>query len=476
MSFQSAVKPLLQPIHVTVVLRHLGQLSLILTGLLLVPTLVAWLDGDRVLAQRLLLGALLPAVGLAACALLPRAGRQLRLNEALVITVLSFIVVAALSTWPLASGGLSMLDAWFEAASGVTTTGLSMLSDPAQCSNAYLFTRAWLQWVGGLGIVVLSMALVLGQAADQRRFADALGDDDLEVGARQHARRVVSVYVLLTAIGLAWVSAAGLAWPAAVIHTLAAVSTGGFSVAADSLAALTPRIQLALLVVAFAGALPLPLYYRAWLRGPLELLRDPELRALVAAIGITMALLWLLGGLVPGEALMQAAMAQTTTGFSTVDIAGLPAQAKLVLILSMLGGAGVGSTAGGIKLLRLLILIRLIQLMILRVQLPPHAVVSARLGGHELDARQIEHALIVILLFVLLVVGAWLAFVAAGYVPLDALFEVVSAAATVGLSTGITGIELEPGLKALLTLVMLAGRVEVLALLVLLYPRTWLRP
>jgi trk system potassium uptake protein TrkH len=95
------------------------------------------------------------------------------------------------------------------------------------------------------------------------------------------------------------------------------------------------------------------------------------------------------------------------------------------------------------------------------------------LGGRDLEGSQIEHALLLILLFVLLILGSWLAFLAAGYPPLDALFDIVSATATVGLSTGITGPDLEAGLKLLLTLDMLAGRLEIVALLVLIFPGTW---
>jgi trk system potassium uptake protein TrkH len=133
----------------------------------------------------------------------------------------------------------------------------------------------------------------------------------------------------------------------------------------------------------------------------------------------------------------------------------------------------VGSTAGGIKLLRLLIFIRLLQLALWRAQLPPHAVAAPMLGGRTLETAQIEHALMLILLYVLLILVSWLPFLAAGYPPLDALFEVVSATATVGLSAGITGPDLETGLKLVLGLDMLAGRVEILALVVLLYGGSW---
>jgi trk system potassium uptake protein TrkH len=137
-------------------------------------------------------------------------------------------------------------------------------------------------------------------------------------------------------------------------------------------------------------------------------------------------------------------------------------------------GGGVGSTAGGFKILRLLILMRLIQVMVQRAAMPPHAVQATRLGGRTLDDEDIQRALLLILLFGVVIVLSWLPFVAYGHDPLDALFEVVSATATVGLSAGITHDGLAGPLKGVLMFDMLFGRLEIIALLVVLYPPSWL--
>ena len=474
MPFHPAVRPLLQPVRPAIVLHHLGQLALVLAVLLAVPMVFAALTGDWALARRLLIAALLPALALGLCARIRTGERTLQANEALVITALTFVLAAALMTYPLAAAGLPPLDAWFEAVSGVTTTGLSLVRDPESRSDAFLFARAWMQWFGGLGIVVLSLALAFGRTEDMRRLANAAADEDnLAQGTRIYARRALAVYLLATSAGLALVLATGLPPFETLIHTLAAVSTGGFSGLSDSLAGYGRGAQWSLLSVSLLGAVPLLLLHRAWHHGAARLGDDPEVRALLVAALVVALLLWWLDGLAPMDAVLQALSAQTTTGFSTLDPRGLDAAAKGVLILSMATGGGVGSTAGGIKLLRLLILVRMLQLAVLRVQLPSHAVVHPTLGGRDLEGSQIEHALLLILLFVLLILGSWLAFLAAGYPPLDALFDIVSATATVGLSTGITGPDLEAGLKLLLTLDMLAGRLEIVALLVLIFPGTW---
>ncbi|UHD17360.1 TrkH family potassium uptake protein [Thiocapsa bogorovii] len=477
MSFHPAVKPLMQPVRPAMVLHHLGQLALILAVLFSVPLAFAAATFDWELARRILLAAVLPALALGAFALIRPNDRPLQANEALVITALTFIIAAALMTYPLTAEGLSPLDAWFESVSGVTTTGLSLVPSPELHSDAFLFTRAWMQWFGGLGIVVLSLALAFGRSEDMRRLADAGADEDsLPQGTRIHARRAFTIYVLLTVAGLILVLPTDLSPFEAVIHTLAAISTGGFGSVSDSLAGFGRSAQFALFGVSLLGALPLFLYYRVWRSGPVVLLLDPELRALIVAVALVTGLLWWLGGLSPADALLQAGSAQTTTGFSTLDSSELNPAAKGVLILSMATGGAAGSTAGGIKLLRLLILIRMIQLAVMRVQLPRHAVVQPAIAGRTLDGLQIEHALVLILLFLLLVLGSWMAFLVAGYPALDALFEVVSATATVGLSAGVTSPDLEPWLKLLLSLNMLAGRLEIIALLVLLFPGTWYKP
>lgn len=474
MTLDARVQPLVQPARPLVVCRFVGQLSLILSLLLAMPTLFALWSGDRRLGLALLLTALLPSLLLGICARLPPSGRPLQANEALVVTALAFILAPALLTIPLASAGLPLLDAWLEAVSGITTTGLTLVSHPETTSPAFLLTRSWMQWIGGLGMVVLSLTLAVGRAADMRQLANAASlEEDPAESVRIHARRVLAVYLVLTAFGFALVLASGLPAFEAWTHTLSAISTGGFAAFPNNLAGLDRPIEIALLTVAFLGALPLPLFYRAAVHGAWRFFGDLELRSLATAVTLTALLLWSLGRIAPVDAVLQAISAQTGTGFSTLDIGALEPQAKWILMLSMLTGAGVGSTAGGVKLLRVLILIRVLQLAILRLQVPRHAVITPTLGNRDLDSHQIEHALLLLLLFPLVILLSWLPFLAAGYAPLDSLLDIISATATVGLSTGITTPALEPGLKVLLTLDMLAGRVEIIALLVLVYPGTW---
>ncbi|EXJ14805.1 TrkH family potassium uptake protein [Imhoffiella purpurea] len=477
----SGANALMHAARVRVVLAVLGKLALVLAVLGAVPAIVAGATGEMAMFQRLL------AVSLALALLgapLSRLGTPstIQWNEALAVTGLAFTLAAAVMVWPLTSAGMSPLDAWFETVSAITTTGLSMLTDLEERPAAVLFLRAWMQWYGGLGIAAMTVALIMRHHASARRLLETTGETLTESGAREHARTVFMVYLLLTLAAIAAVTATGLAPFEATLYALSAVATGGFAPHDDSLASLPGSSMAAISLFCLLGAISLPLYGRAVRRGPGVIFRDPEFRALVLVVLATTALLALSAVLLDGthelEALgtgaVLAVSAQTDTGFSPVQLSSLSPAAQVVLMVSMTLGGCTGSTAGGLKLIRLLILLRLIQVALWRTAAPDRAVFDVRIGGERVESSVLSGALVLLGLWTVVVLVSWMAFLFAGQPPMPSLFEVVSATANAGLSVGLTGTELPPALKAILSLDMLFGRVEVLALLVVLYPPTWI--
>ncbi|MEZ4334757.1 MAG: potassium transporter TrkG [Myxococcota bacterium] len=463
-----------------VILHQLGRAAIALAVLTLLPTLAAWLDGRLDVAMRqLLLIVGLGATGLAGERM--RASERIQANEALVVSALVFLLSGLVFAFPLAAYGLAPLDAVFESISGVTTTGLTTLGSIAGRPASFLFLRAWLQWVGGLGVVVLALAFVIPSGIAARR----LGFDDIEaadfVGAtRAHARSVLLAYLGLTAAGFLLCVGVGFDAFDALAQTLAAVSTGGFSTADASLAGRTPAARSAVLLLCLAGSVSFSFYLR---RPRLRsLARDARLWSLVGLVALgSLAIGLFLEASSTGSIAMHfsqaawlAASAQSTAGFSTLDPASLPAGAKVVLIGAMAVGGDVGSTAGGLKIVRLLILLRLVALRIVRASTARGSHWVPRIGGRRVPIEEIEAAAALATGGALVVVASWLAFLAYGHPPLDALFDVVSAVGTVGLSTGTTGPALEPLLKGVLCVDMLMGRVELFAFLVLLLPGTWI--
>jgi trk system potassium uptake protein TrkH len=469
-----------------VIVRFHGELCLTLTGVALVPALFAAIDGDGWFALNS------AAVSAALAAIWwfstrrPAPG-QLRPNEALVVVALGYLLTALLMSWPLSCEGVSLLDAFFQSVSAITTTGLSTAGSVAARSESFLFASAWMQWYGGLVVVVLAV-LLMEPGVSARHLAGTEQDQsDLEAGTRERARWALRIYLALTAAGWLLLVALGGGALDSLLHVLSGVSTGGFSTHDDSLAGFGGRLaQLGLMAASLAGAIPFS-SYRALMSRPaagssrLRAFLDAETIALLVfclALALWLAAtMSLLGDMPWRESLWSAPLlaisAQSTAGFTPIDVGGLEASAKLALILSMFVGGGVGSTAGGIKVMRLLLMARIAQLFVLRPALPRHAVVTTRLNGRGLEQDDLRQVLGIVTLFIAVILCSWAAFLLYEYDALDALFEVVSATGTVGLTTGLSGPRLEPALKAVLCLDMWMGRLEILAVLVTLNPRTW---
>ena len=473
-------RSLAQAVRWRVLGKYLGQLALVLAVLALVPLGVALYVGEYAPVGRYqIVIAVLAIFGWRLSRL--DAPDRLQNNEAMVIVALTFILAPLLLALPLTSAGLSYVDALFEAVSGVTTTGLTTLSSIHDKPTFFLFQRAWMQWFGGLGIAVLAVALLARQGLAARKLVESSGAEMLASTSRTHARRVLYVYLMLTVGAFLMIWAAGLAPLPAVEHALAAVSTGGFSSFDTSMGgALPAMVPYAVILAALLGAISLTTYHAALRQGPRALWEDYELRALFVACvvwGLVLFLWFAAHGMGLAKSLhnglLLAISAQSTSGFTTLAPSQMDDMTKAVLIMAMWVGGSVGSTAGGAKLFRLLILVRLTQLVARRATLPEHAVAEVRLGGHVVDNPEIVQAMLIIALFWAVVLLSWLAFLVYGYAPMDSLFEVMSATATAGLSSGVTGSTLPALLKLLLCVDMLAGRLEFVALLIVLYPPTW---
>lgn len=469
-------------VRLPVLAKYLGMLAFMLALLTLVPLIAAVLFQDFSIAVRYL-GVIAVLLSLWSLSRSIAEPRQIQTNEALSIVALAFVFSPLLMTYPFMGSGLTFYNALFEAISAVTTTGLSVTTGLVDMPQTFLFARSWMQWYGGLGIVVLSIAILMGSQVSSRSLSEPMGGETLATTTRTHARQTLIIYSLLTIIGIivVWlISGNGMM---SINHVLAAVSTGGFSSFDNSLADIDSWYsRFAIIGIGLCGALPLTLYAvifsKQWRTG----IQDTELLALVLMVVLVALLLSLSlyfhSGMniqdAVGHAFFLAMSAQSTTGFTTLELNQIDDSAKLSMVISMLIGGGVGSTAGGIKLLRLVILLRLIQVVLQRTTMPSQAVHYPKLRGKILKDTEIQRVFILIMLFIGIIILSWFVFLMYGYAPMDALFEVVSASATVGLSTGITADGMPLPLKFVLCMDMLLGRLEIIALLIVLYPPNWI--
>ncbi len=464
-----------------VLCKYFGQLCLVLAALSLVPLLVSLIFGDTSSSLRytIVIGGL-AALGISMARL--RTPSKVQANEGMILVALMFLFTPLVMSYPMMGSGLGFLDAFFEAVSGVTTTGLSTTATLVGAPPIFLFGRAWMQWYGGLGIVVLSLALIMQPGLVAKGLAVTEAEtDDLIGGTRAHARRALKVYGALTGLGILGALSVGMGFFDALLYTFSAISTGGFAPNETSLETLGWPVQMWVTLLCLAGAIPLTFYHRLVVEKRRVAVDFLQVKAvLIASLVVSLAMgaaLHLSGGMAWPQVLHHAPLlaisAQTTAGFSTMPCAQVDAGSKLILIFSMLVGGGAGSTAGGFKLLRLLIAANVLRLILLRTCLPTHAVIEPQVAGRRLQREELQASLLLILLFVAVIALSWLPFVVMGYNPLDSLFEVVSATGTVGLSVGLTSASLPALLKGILCVDMLMGRLEIIAWLVMLYPGTW---
>lgn len=470
---------LVYAIRFRAVFKYISQLCLILAILLLAPLAVSLFWAEYWMTLRYCLVALfLGGIGFLGHFQSPP--EQLQANEVYFVIAFTYLLLSFVMAYPMMGAGLNFMDAWFESVSAVTTTGLTTVDSVENKAQTFLFSRAWIQWIGGLGIAILSLGLAMQPSSVARKFSLSLLDSKEIVGStRSYARKLLIVYSCLTLLCIFTLWIFGAPLYQGFLIALGSVSTGGFSPYDNSLANFSWPLQTTVTFFSFLGALSLPLFWMLRLNALKKLSADFQAMTLILCGLVTSIALYGFFYFEPSalsekiqNAFFNAFSAQTTTGFSTVKIASLDGSAKLAMIASMLIGGCTHSTAGGLKIIRFLILIKGIQVLFFRTALSKSAVYTPKLGKIPLTTEERELCFSIFSLFLIATFFSWFLFVASGYNPLDSLFEVISALGTVGLSTGISNSHLPGYLKTVLCFDMFLGRLEMITFLILFYPKT----
>jgi trk system potassium uptake protein TrkH len=464
------------PVKYQVVYANVCQVVRLLAITMTVPALVAVLSGEYQQALVfVIIGAVAYGLGLTGRV----SGRaDMSGKEALVVVALGYLIYGFMGAFAFLSHA-SYLNGFFEAVSGITTTGLSVLK-PESLPSSLVFFRSYSQWLGGAGIVVLSLVVLLGPSRNSfRLLTSEFGEEKLVGNVRSTAALVLTVYSILTAAGFLVYLAVGFGPFDALLHVLSTVSTGGFSASSESVGHYGgPVLHLAVAVFMFLGAIGFPAYYLLRRRGLKEFLRDTQLRYLVVLLLGSWILIWTGwrfegGRLLPS--LFTGVSSLTTTGFTTVGQSSWPHSVVLISMVLMLIGGSSGSTAGGLKLYRLIVAVRTVRWYLLKALLPEESRVAIKIRGRAIEDDAIKQTFSLAALYLGLAGLSALCFlVYGGYSVTESLFESVSAIGTVGLSSGITSATMPSFLKLVLIADMWLGRLEILPVLVILYPVIWI--
>lgn len=460
---------------------------------MLAPIGIALYDGD---------GSVYPiaCAMAAACAVgglgyLRTRGRQdlhLSHRDGVLIVTCGWVLAGLVAMLPyLLTGAIpDFTDAYFESVSGFTTTGASILRDVERLPRSILFWRSQTQWLGGMGIIVLSIAILpyLGVGGMQLYKAESPSPvvDKLTPRISDTAKAIWKIYILLTLLQILLLFFGGMSVFDAVNHAFTTMPTGGFSTKNASLAhyqsAYIDYVVVAFMLIA---GMSFSLHYKLIKGRTGRFFSDPELRAYLLIVGVfVVAVAWDIYGSLYSSAVdafryasFQVVSIMTTTGFATADYEKWPAFSQLVLLLCMFIGSMAGSTGGGIKIVRLMLLVKHSYLELFRI-IHPHAVTVVKLGDVPIPQTIMRGIWGFFFLYVGIFVAATLLM---SYIGLDVISAVSSVATCLGnAGPGLGSVgpmdnyAAIPGIgKWILIACMLLGRLEIYTILVLLVPGFW---
>ncbi len=427
-----------------------------------------------------------------ALSLIPVHSKTVGYREGFAIATLSWLLTAGFGSLPfMFSGALcGFADAFFETMSGFTTTGASVFINVEAQTHGILFWRSLTHWMGGMGTIVLILALIpsLKIAGMQLYKAEVPGPTKSKVLPRiaQTARELYKLYLIITVAEISLLLLAGMPLFDSFIHTFGSVATGGFSSKSLSVGAYNSlAIELIIVFFIVICGMNFALHYRA-LRGDLKSYwRDPEAKLYLGVITVSVLLISInliqSMGYSLGEALRASFFTVpsiiTTTGFATADFDRWPDFSRLLLVILMFFGGCAGSTGGAIKNVRMLILFKSVSRQIVRL-LHPQAVVPVRLGREVVPEEVVSSVQTFFFLYMLIftVATAYISFL--GFDLISALSAVASTLGNVGPGLGLVGpmsnyAALPGSGKVVLSLCMLLGRLEIYTVLVVLSTKFW---
>jgi trk system potassium uptake protein TrkH len=414
---------------------------------------------------------------------------RMRRLEGLGAVAATWLTIAHFAAIPFAWAGLGPIDALFEAMSGLTTTGATVLVDFDAYGRAFYFWRALTHWLGGMGVVALFIAVLPRLAVGGRElfFAEAAGptDEKLTPQLRQTALALWSLYAVITAAEVVALLAAGMPLFDAICNSMATLAAGGFSPHPLSIAGYdSAAIDVIVTVFMVVAGANFALQYRVVRGSRHALVQDEELRAYlgVVVVGTMACAAFLLrDGMAPFDALrhgaFQVASIITTTGFASTDFEQWSDQAKMVLFLLMFVGGCAGSAAGGPKVVRHILMARL-TLRELKRTMHPRGVLPVKLGGQVVPESVLRDIQVFMLFYLLtFAVGATIV-VALGADLMTGITASIASLGNIGPGFGPIGpmgsfANLHPLSKITLTLEMWIGRLEVLTVLVFVRLEPW---
>jgi len=477
------------------VIHMLGRMSLLEAVFLLIPLILSLIFKDSCIIAIAASIGVAAVAGLAMTFLSKPRDRTIFAREGFVICALTWVLMSVIGALPFYFSGEipSFLDSLFETVSGFTTTGSSILTDVESMSRSLLFWRSFTHFLGGMGVLVFLMMLTSDRSDRNIHImkAEMPGPivDKIVPRTKDTARILYRIYFVISAVEFILLWVGDIDWFEALIHTMSTAGTGGFGMYGDSITSFSPYTQWVITVFMFLFGMNFNLYFMILIKKFVSAVRSTELWAyvgiavsavLIITINICLSpareLYSSIGELIRTAA-FQVSSIMTTTGFTTTDFNTWPELSKSVLIILMFIGACAGSTAGGIKVSRVIILFKTVKKE-LRHMLHPRSVRAVKFEGKKLNEDTIKGVNIYLAIYVICLVAIFLLLgidkfdFGTNFVLTMTTFNNIGPAMNAFSAYDSLSV-LSNHSKAVLCISMLLGRLEIFPLIITLSPATW---
>lgn len=476
------------------VLNTLGHIAIALAGLMALPCVVSVIYGElKILWCFLIAIGIALILGLTLKFTSKPGNKIIYAKEGFVIVTFAWIIMSVIGALPFFLSGEipDYIDALFEMVSGFTTTGASIIPDVESMSRGLLFWRSFSHWIGGMGVLVFVMALLpnMPDRSIHIMRAEMPGPevDKLLPRARDTAKILYIIYIVMTAAEIILLLAGGMPLFDSLVHSFGTAGTGGFGIKSDSIGGYSPYLQWVIGIFMLLFGVNFNLYYLLLLGKFKSILRSTELWTYISIVLVSIAIITVnVYNMYDGfwetlrHSTFQVSTIISTTGYSTVDYDLWPGLSKAILLFLMIVGGCAGSTAGGIKVSRVVILIKSI-IRELKRAIHPRSVNVVKLEGKKLDEQVVSGVTSYLAIYVASVI---LIFITLSFEPEHVFGVETNLSATLACFNNIG-----PGLDAvgptlnysgyngfstfLLTVAMLMGRLEIFPVILGLNPFLW---
>ena len=453
------------------------------------PIVVSIIFNDgalHIFVKTLIAISLIGIIGLAATR---NINNELSQKDGFVIIVMFWVVLSVAGSIPFYLSGMSIIDSFFESMSGITTTGATVISNIDALPESVLFYRQMLQWMGGMGLIVLAIAVMplLGIGGGQiykTEIPGAMGEQRLTPRIKETAQALWSIYLGLTILCALLYYLGGMSAFDAISHAMSTVAIGGFSTHNESIGYFnSSTIEIICIVFMLLSAFSFTLHYFAiYKRKPLKYFYDPEFRFFFSILLLVLAVSLFINSFTDyenspnfKEIIFHSVSMITTTGFSISDTSDWPLSVSFLLLVGAFVGACSGSVGGGVKSWRVMIMLNHAYSNIMKI-IHPNSVISLKIGSRSVDDEVATSVWGFFSIYVISFMILLLAVLTSG-LDLESAFSAVGACLN-NLGPGLGAVSenysnISSFTKSILAFAMLLGRLEIFTLLVILTPMFW---